>query len=80
MSDLQARLSKCFAAVFPQLDENQIRQASLGAVEGWDSVATVTLLTVIEEEFGVQFGPEDLERLVSYESIKDYLSQAQNTH
>jgi len=45
-------------------------------VEAWDSVVTITLLTVIEEEFGIQFEPEALERLISYESMLDYLTEA----
>jgi len=74
MDDTQTRLSKCFCAVFPQLSSQEIASATLGTVEGWDSVATVTLLTVIEEEFGVKFDLNELDHLASFRSILDYLT------
>jgi acyl carrier protein len=74
MNDTQARLAQCFSAVFPQLGKQEIASASLETVEGWDSVATITLVTVIEEEFGIQFEIDALERLVSFRSILDYLT------
>ncbi len=73
MDDVQARLAKCFAAVFPGLPQSQIPAASLTSVIEWDSVASITLLTVVEEEFGVQFEPEQLEQLVSFQSILEFL-------
>jgi len=70
---LEARLTRCFATVFPDVPESQIAGASLTSVKGWDSVATITLLTVIEEEFGVQFEPEHLEQLVSFQAVLEFL-------
>lgn len=69
MGETQTRLLKCFSAVFPDLPYDDIPTASLATVESWDSVATVTLLTVIEEEFGLQFEPDDLDHMISYQSI-----------
>jgi acyl carrier protein len=74
MDDVQAKLRRCFSAVFPSLSEQEIGQAGLEATEGWDSVATVTLVTVIEEEFGIQLEPSALERFVSFRSILEYLT------
>lgn len=73
MNDTRARLEKCFAAVFPELTGPEVARASTLTVGGWDSLASVTLLTVLEEEFQVQIDPEDLEHLVSFELILDYL-------
>jgi len=58
------------------LSKEEIASANIETVEAWDSVVTITLLTVIEEEFGIQFEPEALERLISYESMLDYLTEA----
>ncbi len=74
MNDLQGRLTRCFAAVFPNLTESQIATATLDTVEGWDSVAAATLITTIEEEFGVEFDIEAVGNLTSYQAISDYLS------
>ena len=75
MSDTQARLTKCFSSVFPGLGEGEVASASVETVEAWDSVVTITLLTVIEEEFGIEFEVDALERLTSYKSILEYLTQ-----
>jgi len=74
VNDLQRRLTRCFAAVFPNLLESQITTASLETVEGWDSVAAATLITTIEEEFGMEFDVEAVGNLTSYRVISDYLS------
>ena len=76
MNDLQRRLARCFAAVFPNLPESQITSASLDTVEGWDSVAAATLITTIEEEFGIEFDVDAVGNLTSYQAISDYLSKA----
>lgn len=78
MSDLQHRLNRCFAAVFPSLPESQIATATLDTVEGWDSVAAATLITTIEEEFGVEFDMETVGELISYKAIEAALLATSN--
>lgn len=73
MDETRARLLRCFAAVFPGLSETQLAEAALGTLEAWDSVATITLLSLVEEEFGVSFEPEDLARQTSFARILDDL-------
>jgi acyl carrier protein len=75
VNDLQRRLTRCFAAVFPNLPESQITSATLDTVEGWDSVAAATLVTTIEEEFGIEFDVDAVGNLTSYQAISDYLSK-----
>lgn len=76
MSDVHDRLVRCFAAVFPALHEAEIRRANTSSVGGWDSLATINLVAVVEEEFAVQVPPGDLEQLVSFELILDYLQHS----
>jgi acyl carrier protein len=71
--DPKARLTRCFQAVFPSLSDQAAAAARMDAVPDWDSIATVTLLNVVEEEFGVEFAPEDLERLTSFEKLLERL-------
>jgi acyl carrier protein len=73
MDDAHARLVMCFSNVFPSLPTAEIPTTSMISVEEWDSVATVTLLVVIEEEFEVQFEPGDLEVMVSFDSVWNQL-------
>jgi acyl carrier protein len=69
MSSVEARVAGCFANVFPQLKPNEIRTAGTDTLKAWDSVAHITLLTAISEEFGIEFEPEDYVDLVSYSQI-----------
>jgi acyl carrier protein len=73
MDDLEGRLTECFALVLPDLTREEIRQASMSSVPAWDSMASVTLVAVIEEEFGVQVALEELEEMVSFDTVLDLL-------
>jgi acyl carrier protein len=73
MNDVEQRLIKCFSAVFGGLTERELRSATSTDLEGWDSIATVTLITLIEEEFGIEVDTDHLERFVSFHSVLDYL-------
>jgi acyl carrier protein len=77
MDDLRERLTDCFLAVFPDLARTEVSRATSQAVTGWDSVAGVTLIAVVEEEFGISIEVEDLSMLTSYEG---YLMYLQNEH
>lgn len=76
MMNIKARLIECFQAVFPELSEEEIPRASLTSVADWDSVASINLIVVIEEEFGAPIPPEDVENLISFELILDHLRRA----
>ena len=69
MSDNRERLIRCFQAVFPELSESDAARATAQRVGAWDSVATVTLAAVVEEEFGAQFQPDDIENLTSFDAF-----------
>ena len=75
MTDLQKRLMACFSSVLPDLGREDIPLATVNSVGSWDSLATVTLIMVVEEEFGIQVAPGDLEQFVSFELILDYLQR-----
>ncbi len=73
MNDVAKRVAQCFQSVFPALPVEQIAGASTASTSIWDSVAQVTLLSVLSEEFQVDFEVEDFERLGSYARIVEYL-------
>ena len=76
--ELENRLVCCFASVFEDLTTEQIAQASVKTVPTWDSLAAVTLMTVVEQEFGVEINPLDLGDLNSYGAMKNYLEHRLN--
>jgi acyl carrier protein len=66
MNDRRTRLLQCFSLVFPQLSSAQLEAATVNSVANWDSVATVTLIAMIEEEFGCTVELEEYEQLTSF--------------
>ena len=76
MDEQQRRLANCFCAVFPELSSDEIIQASSTTVKSWDSVAVVTLLAVIEEEFGISIEIDDPTKFDSFERILSFLQAA----
>jgi acyl carrier protein len=75
MDEVRTRLDACFASVFPDLPPAELRDASPETVKAWDSLANATLVAVVEEEFGLEIPPDDLEGLASYASLGDYLER-----
>jgi len=73
MDNLESRLVNCFSSVFPDLSEEQIRNASVQSVPEWNSLAAVTLVAVLQEEFSLQVNLADLPRLVSFAAVKTYV-------
>jgi acyl carrier protein len=74
MPDVGTRLVGCFRAVFPDLSEADIRLASQDTVEQWDSVAAITLVNVIEEEFSTEIDFDRLPELDTFNKVLEYLT------
>lgn len=75
MPESKQHLIQCFAAVFPSLPEEQIPGSSVENVAEWDSLATVTLASVLDQEFGASIDVFDLPELRSFEDVQDYLKK-----
>lgn len=73
MSDIPARTAACFLSVFPDLAEADVTRASQASLAEWDSVAHVTLLSAIAEEFQIELDDESFESLSSYLLIVDFV-------
>jgi acyl carrier protein len=69
-NEVEKRLKDCFRTVFPDLPEEQISSASQATVSAWDSIATVTLVTMIDQEFGIELDLDKLSELDSFISIR----------
>jgi acyl carrier protein len=69
------RLITCFQTVFPDLPEASIPTATQATVPAWDSIAAITLVNVIEEEFQFQMDFDLLGELDSFPRILKYVEQ-----
>ena len=75
MDKVTPRLVKCFQIVFPDLTENEVTGASQKSIPEWDSVAAITLLNVIEDEFQIEMDLDIVAELDSFDALREHLAQ-----
>ena len=75
MDEIRQRLTKCFQVVFLDLPQEAIPGASTDTLAAWDSVSAITLMNVVEDEFGVKLDLDDLAGLDSFEKFYSHLQQ-----
>jgi acyl carrier protein len=75
MDDVKKKLIGCFQIVFPDLSESEIPQLTQANAAGWDSVAAITLLNVLEDEFAIEMDLDHVADLDSFDKIYAYLQQ-----
>ena len=82
--DIRQRVEGCFALVFPELSSEEIVQASTASVAKWDSVATLNLIALIEEECQIEVQPDQLmagdpDGPLSFELILNYVKSLRDS-
>ena len=61
LDEIATRLKPLFADAFPDADADAIGPGTVADdVVGWDSMAHVVLIANIEDEFAIQFEPEEV--------------------
>jgi len=75
MNHTEQRLINIFETVFPDLPLENIRTATQNSVANWDSVAAITLMNLIEEEFEIQLDFNDVADLTSFAKVLEYLKE-----
>lgn len=73
MAQLDNRLIHCFSSLFPSLTEEEIRSAHVAHIADLDSLAGVTLVALINDEFGADIDLEGLLELGSFQGVRRYL-------
>ena len=63
MSEILARLQPIFQDVFDRPDLVIRRDSNAQAIEDWDSLAHITLVSSIEQEFKIKFALGELQTL-----------------
>ncbi|MBV8551389.1 MAG: acyl carrier protein [Acidobacteriaceae bacterium] len=72
-NNLQDRLMDAFCAIFPERSREEILTADREAWPEWDSLAAITLLTVLQEEFQADIDVTELDQLSSFAAVRAYL-------
>jgi len=63
------RLMNCFLTVFPGATRDEIKGSKVEELSGWDSLRGVTLLAVLDDEFGLQMDMDELLELGTFDAI-----------
>jgi acyl carrier protein len=69
------RIRQLVADVFGLALENISPASSPDSIETWDSLHHLDLVLALEQEFGTQFTPEEIEQLLSVELIAALLAE-----
>jgi acyl carrier protein len=68
------QLIDCFKSVFGNsIGASDIPSASQEKIAAWDSIAQVTLLSLVGEKFGIDIDFEEFEQANSFASILDLI-------
>jgi acyl carrier protein len=77
MDQTERLVGECFTATFPQMDAESVRHANVDDIESWDSTRMLTLVAVVEEQFGLSIPEKDIFDLTSYDAVLDYVRKRQ---
>lgn len=77
MDELEVRVLRCFANVFPDMDRAELARANQASLARWDSVMHVTLLAALAEEFQFEMDFEAAEELRSFALVVDFVRNRQ---
>lgn len=75
MNSTAERLTKCFLVVFPDIAPEEVVGAATTSLKNWDSVASVTLFSLIEEEFGIVLSLDALDEFNTFQHILSHLER-----
>jgi acyl carrier protein len=72
---LPNQLQHLFADIFEIPPETVTPLSSPDTVGTWDSIRHLNLVVALEQEFGIQFEPDEIEQMLSVELIVDLLNE-----
>ena len=68
MNDILQRVNKVFKVIFEKEDLVVTEQTCADDIEGGDSLQHINLLSMLEQEFGLEF---DIDEIVTMENVGD---------
>lgn len=70
-STVRDRVRSCFEIALPSLPPELLETVRKDAVDEWDSLASLTLIAVLEEEFGLIFDDTAVDSFTSFDAVVD---------
>ena len=75
MSDILKKLQPIFQDIFEDDDLLITKESNAATVEDWDSLAHITLIFAIEQEFEIKFALGELEAMKNVGSIVELMQK-----
>lgn len=72
---LLERVQRIVADSFETPIEQVTPQSNPDTISNWDSLRHLNMVLTLEQEFGVEFAPEEIEQLLSVEIIADFVKE-----
>ena len=72
--DIRTRLARVFGETFEADGVEFSESLSRETLKSWDSLGHIRLIAALEDEFGVQFTIEEIEKLTTARKILDQLA------
>jgi len=70
---IRRRLVRCFQQMFPDALPQDVPLASMENVKGWDSMATWSLLMLVEEQMSIRIGLDQIPKLTSFVAFETFV-------
>ncbi|MBO1359117.1 acyl carrier protein [Acetobacter sacchari] len=67
---IRKRLARVFMIMFPAKSGEEIPEATMENTDGWDSLATLSLFTLTDEEFGIKLGLDLIGETKSFHKLE----------
>jgi acyl carrier protein len=74
-SPVDSTVLRIIADIFAVPQESLRPESSPETIETWDSLAHLNLILALEQEFQIQFPPEEIETLVTVERISSAVTE-----
>ncbi|MFN7923992.1 MAG: acyl carrier protein [Bryobacteraceae bacterium] len=74
-AEILDRVLHMMADIFGVPADTMTPASSPDNVETWDSIKHLELVMALEQEFGVQFSPEEIEQLLSVELVASLVEE-----
>jgi acyl carrier protein len=76
MADIRGSLRECFQTTFPGVPAASLEALAPERDEVWDSLATLTLVMLVEERFAVRIPTDKIPGLLSFDAMANYIERA----
>lgn len=80
MNDTNKKLREVIADILGLEADDVDEDAAVNVTPGWDSMQHLAIMGAVQQEWHIEFSPEDLKELSSLQLIANRIGDASNNH